>query len=83
MPSQRSRRTIEQLKNWCRRNSHRLAEGKVIQADLPYATRHTRLFILFCLIAARTRWMRGSNFLRNLARNRNLVAVDNRFRSIN
>jgi hypothetical protein len=71
------------LKNWCRRNSHRLAEGKVIQADLPYATRHTRLFILFCLIAARTRWMRGSNFLRNLARNRNLVAVDNRFRSIN
>lgn len=83
MPSQKSRRTAEHLKEWCRRNSHLLADGSVVQADLPYRTRHTRLFSLICLIAARTHWMRGSHFLRNLSRNRNLVAVDNRFRSIN
>ena len=83
MPSQKSRRTAEHLKSWCRRNSHLLAEGKVIQADLPYRTRHSRLFSLFYLIAARTRWIRGSHFLRNLSRNRNLVAIDDRFRSIN
>ena len=83
MPSQKSPRVTEHLKNWCRRNAHLLEQGAVVQADLPYRTRHSRLFTVFCLVAARARWMRGSHFLRNLSRNRNWVAVDNRFRSIN
>jgi hypothetical protein len=83
MPSQKSPRTIEQLKRWCRRNSHLLAEGQVIQVDLPFVPRRGRLFSIFCLIAARNRWLRGSHFLRSLARNRNLITIDDRLRSIN
>jgi hypothetical protein len=34
MPSQKTARVIEQLEKWCKQNSHRLADGEVVRADL-------------------------------------------------
>jgi hypothetical protein len=47
MPSQKTARSTEQLKTWCKRNSDRLADGQVVQADLSGSARGMRVFSLF------------------------------------
>jgi hypothetical protein len=40
MPSQKTTRSTEQLKTWCKQNSHLLADGQVVRADLDEVRSH-------------------------------------------
>ena len=47
VPSQKTIWSRRQLKAWCKRNSHRLSEGEMIQADLSGAARGRSPLSLF------------------------------------
>jgi hypothetical protein len=80
-PSQKTARTTEQLKTWCKQNSHRLADEQVVQADLSGSPQRTASSVSW-LTSTPVRWIYESDFFQSLIRDVKSARISNRLRSI-